>query len=200
MDIRQLSLIDVRDYIVDNHYSKSVNGVKVSYVFGAFIGDRLVACVLYGSLSTTAWKKYSENESDVIELRRLVSTQTNDRNFLSKFVSKTIRYLKANTNLKFIVSYADPFYGHTGYIYQALNFEYRGLTNPDILLETPEGKRYHSRSLRVKYKGKLKPFAEKLNQMSKEGLLKTVEIPSKHIYVYPLRSTPALTTYPKGIK
>ncbi len=62
----------------------------------------------------------------------------------------------------------------------------------------PTGKKYHSRSLRVKYKGELKPFAKRLNQMKIDGLLTEKEIQGKHIYVYPLRQKISKTKYPKG--
>lgn len=198
MEIKLVSLLDVREFIETNHYSHSVNGVKHRFIFGAYEEGRLVACVLYGSLSTTAWKKYANCESRVIELRRMVSIKK-ERNFLSWFVSKTLKRLKKETDIEVVVSYADPEYGHTGYIYQALNFEYHGKTNSDKILITPDGKKYHSRSLRVKYNGKLKPFAEKLNSMLVAGVLIEKEVSGKHIYVYPLKKPVTKTNYPKGL-
>ena len=196
MEIKIVPLNLVKTFIETHHYSKSVNGVKNKFIFAAYEDGEIVGCVLYGSLSTTAWKKYSDSESKVIELRRMVSI-SKDKNFLSKFVSKTIKHLMKETDIELIISYADPEYGHVGYIYQALNFEYHGETNKDIVLITPDGKKYHSRSLRVKYKGRLKPFAEKLNKMKQEGLLVEKQISGKHIYLYPLRRIPIRTKYPK---
>lgn len=197
-EIRLVSISSVKDFIEHNHYSKSVNGIKSSYVFGLFKDDILVGAVVYGQLSTTAWKKYSNNEEDVIELRRLVSTDKTP-NLLSWFVGKTLNRLKTISKIKTVVSYADQYHGHIGFIYQATNFEYHGKTNADVLLETPDGKLYHSRALRTKYKGKLKPFAERLTTLQKEGKLKTISVPGKHIYVYPLRKSPnKILPYPKS--
>ena len=57
-----------------------------------------------------------------IELNRLVLLKK-EKNLLSWFVSKCLKNLKE----KIIVAYADTKY-HSGYIYQALNFYYLGLT------------------------------------------------------------------------
>lgn len=74
-----------------------------------------------------------------------------------------------------------------------------GQTAKDTVLVTPEGKEYHSRALRTKYNGKLKPFAERLNEMNKQGLLRVVEVPGKHIYTYNLKGKHLATMleYPK---
>lgn len=200
LEFKEVALSEVRNFIETFHYSKSVNGCKVSHCFAAYENGKLIGASLYGQLSTTAWKKYATTESAVIELRRLV-TINKSKNLLSKFLSWQIRYLKKNSNYEMIISYADPYYGHVGYIYQATNWQYLGLTNSDILLKTPEGKIYHSRAMRTSYKGKLKPFAARLNLLYHEGKLEKVNVPGKHIYKYALKvkniSNP--TCYPKAI-
>lgn len=138
-------------------------------------------------MATTAWKKFGTKESDVLELRRLVIKRGYDRNINSWFVSKTIKYLKRNTETKVIVSYADPYYEHKGYIYQALNFIYLGLSGKDKgYKDTETGKTYHSRALRTKYKGEYKPFVQELRKKLESGKLEEVLFPGKHTYVYPL--------------
>ncbi len=136
-------------------------------------------------MATTAWKKFGTKESDVIELRRLVIKRGYDKNISSWFVSKTIKYLKANTETKVIVSYADPYYGHKGYIYQALNFKYIGLSGKDKGYKDIEtGKTYHSRALRTKYKGEYKPFVQELRRKLELGKLEEIVLPGKHTYIY----------------
>lgn len=182
---KQVEVKEVRDFIESNHYSKSINGCKVSYCFAAYLNNELVGAALYGELSTTAWKKYSTSEKDVLELRRLVTTYK-EKNFLSKFLAWQIKQLK-KSSYKMLISYADPYYGHTGYIYQATNWEYLGITNPDVLLKDTSGKLYHSRAMRTKYNGKLKPFAQKLKDQYNQGLLEFVSVPGKHIYKFLLK-------------
>lgn len=177
------SLRDIRSYIETYHYSKSVNGLKISYCF-KIVNDKneIVGASIYGQQSTTAWKKYVENESDLLELRRLCTTDKT-KNLLSKFVGFCNRYIKKHSDVKLLLSYADPYNGHVGTIYQATNWLYLGETSSDVLLRTPEGKIYHSRAMRTKYNGEFKPFAVRLQLLEQQGLLEKVQVPGKHIYV-----------------
>ncbi len=63
---------DIREFVEKYHYSKSVNGVKISYCFKVEYNKELVGGVIFGALSTTAWKRFSHSEKRVLELRRLV--------------------------------------------------------------------------------------------------------------------------------
>lgn len=172
MDIREVELKQVRKFIETHHYSRNVNGLKVSKCYGLYIENELKGALLFGQLSTTAWKKYATNEKDVVELRRMVVLDDMPKNTGTFFLSKAIKMIKKSTKFKIIVSYADPYHGHCGIIYQAANWSYWGETATDVLLKTPEGK--------------LKPFAERLVALEKGGLLEKVNIPGKHVYIYQL--------------
>lgn len=186
MDVRLVELKTIREFVEQNHYSHSVNGLKISECFGLFVENTLKGALIFGELSTTAWKKYSDNEKDVLELRRMVISDEMPKNTGSQFLSKAIKIIKNTTAYKIIVSYADPHHSHCGIIYQASNWSYHGTTNPDVLLKTPDGKLYHSRAMRTKYKGELKPFARRLQELDSRGLLCKVTVPGKHIYTYKL--------------
>ena len=186
MDIKEVELKQVRKFIETHHYSRNVNGLKVSKCYGLYIENELKGALLFGQLSTTAWKKYATNEKDIVELRRMVVLDDMPKNTGTFFLSKAIKMIKKSTKFKIIVSYADPYHGHCGIIYQAANWSYWGETATDVLLKTPEGKLYHSRAMRTKYKGKLKPFAERLVALERGGLLEKVNIPGKHVYIYQL--------------
>ena len=73
-------------------------------------------------------------------------------------------------------------------------------TPPDVLLQTPEGRLYHSRALRTKYNGDFKPFVKRLRKLQEAGLLTEVAVPGKHIYTYALqgKQQPTRLSYPKG--
>jgi hypothetical protein len=66
-------------------------------------------------------KEYSAN---VLELNRLC-LQHNDKNQSSFLVSNSIKLLPKPS---IVVSYADTAQGHIGYVYQATNFLYTGLS------------------------------------------------------------------------
>ena len=190
----------VRPFIETNHYSGSINGCKVSMAFALYEGEEMTGAVLFGPLSTTAWKRYGENEKDVVELRRLVCLDRCQSNTESWLIAKCLKMLKQETDYRVCVSYADPHHGHCGTIYQAANWNYEGQTAPDVLLQTPDGRLYHSRALRTKYKGDYKPFVKRLRKLQEDGLLTDVKVPGKHIYTYNLigRQTPTRMPYPKA--
>ena len=98
----------VRPFIERHHYSKSINGCKVSMAFALYEAGEMVGAVLFGPLSTTAWKRYGEKEADVVELRRLVCLDRCPHNTESWLIAKCLKVLKRQTGYKVCVSYADP--------------------------------------------------------------------------------------------
>lgn len=178
---------EVKDFIEKHHYSKNINGVKSNYCFKLLQNGKIVGAMLYGTLGmANAWKKYGEKEEDILELRRLVLIDDTPRNAESFFIGHTVRWLKAHTDVKTIVSYADPNYGHSGVIYRATNFQHVGMTSKGRVIMW-EGKKYHDKTIRTKYKGELKPFAKKVKEALDSGEAQYVIQEPKHIYVLELR-------------
>ena len=185
-EVKLITRKDVRDFVENWHYSQSINGLRISHVFGLFCDDNLIGAMIYGPLGmANTWKKYGETESDVIELRRLCCIDNTPKCTESYFIGKTQRWLKKNTNHKIIVSYADAHYNHTGIIYRATNFKYEGLTSKGRVIEY-NGRTYHDKAIRTKYKGKLKPFAQRLKDALDNGEAKYIQTPGKHIYTFRL--------------
>ena len=142
-----------------------------------------------GSLITKLGHKVSEN--DVVELRRLCCIDNTPKCTESYFIGKTLRWLKKNSDYKVVVSYADAHYNHTGIIYKATNFEYRGLTSKGKVIDF-DGKLYHDKCIRTYHidtKGvkRLKPFAQRVKDALEDGRAKYVNTPGKHIYVFRLK-------------
>ena len=72
------------------------------------------------------------------ELNRLVILpEYNGKNYASYLVSHSLKMLENKT---FVVSYADTAWSHVGYIYQATNFLYTGLSAKRLDTYQPEGK------------------------------------------------------------
>lgn len=188
--IQPCELAEIRDFVEKHHYSHNVNGVKITQCFRVMHEGTLVGGVIFGQMSTTAWKKFSENECEVLELRRLVLIDEAGRNSESRVIGTCLRWIKKNIkHVNVIVSYADTMYGHIGTIYKASNFEYMGLSAKDKgYRDIDTGKIYHSRALRTKYKGKYKPFVVKLRDKLDNGLLEKIELSGKHCYIYRLQS------------
>jgi len=165
MEVQPVKRSEIRSFIETWHYSKSINGVMDSYCFGLFYNGVLIGAMIYGRLGmANAWKKYGEKEEDVIELRRLCCIDDTPKNTESYFIGHTLRWLRDNTDIKTIVSYADCNYGHEGIIYKATNFTLLGKSSPGKIIVTDEGRIYHDKAIRTKYNGKLKPFAQALKE------------------------------------
>lgn len=177
---------EIKEYVEKNHYSHNINGVKISYCFKICLNNKIVGGIIFGKISTKAWKRFSDSEEKVCELRRFVLDDNLGKNSESRILGICLRWIKNNDkNIEIIVSYADPKYGHSGTIYKASNFKYLGLTKKDKGFLDPEtGKIYHSRALRTKYKDDFKPFVKILREKKEKGILIPLELPPKHCYIY----------------
>ena len=178
----------VVSFIEKHHYSHNVNGIQSYYHFGLFREGNfglptMIGAMLYAipSMPATAAKYNPINPSKCMELRRLVCVDDTPTNTESYFIGQTFRWLKQNTDIEVIISFADQHYGHSGVIYKATNFEYLGETAPARVLMV-DGKEYHSRSLNQHRR----PYGRELKRRYDEGD-ENIFFNSrkhKHIYVY----------------
>ena len=114
------------DWLLNKHYAKRIP--SISWAFGLYEDGILVGVVCYGtpaSPSLVIGVCGEEHLYKVIELNRLVLNDDLPKNSASFLVGASLRMLPKP---KIVVSYADTGRGHIGYIYQACNFIYTGLT------------------------------------------------------------------------
>ena len=114
------------DIVKKNHYLHRV--APCSHAFGLFREDRIVGVITYGvSCSSTLLKGICgpEESKNVYELTRLWIEDGQPKNSASFFIGNTIRQL----DKEIIVSFAEINAGHIGYVYQASNFFYCGLSS-----------------------------------------------------------------------
>ena len=177
---------EIRDFIEKWHYSHNINGLLSQFCFKLMDGDTMIGAMIYGGLGmANCWKKYAENKEDIIELRRLCCIDDTPKNTESYFIGKTLKWLLKNTSIKKVISYADNTYGHRGVIYQASNFKHLGKTAKGRVIMW-QGKRYHDKTIRTKYKGELKPFAKRVKEALEKGEAYYEETKGKEIYLYDL--------------
>lgn len=141
-------------------------------------------CIYTRPAGAAAAKRYYPEDPDkCLELRRLCLIDETPKNAESYFVSRTIKWLKKNTDWKFIISYADPEQGHGGVIYRAANFKYEGVTGEGSQLEV-DGEKFHIRTLTMTQR----PYGEEINRRYKAGDpdVKIVKTKPKHIFTYKL--------------
>lgn len=112
-------------WLLQKHYAKRIP--QIMFAFGLYEENELVGIVTYGIPASPALcmgicgKEYSDK---VLELNR-VCLLNNDKNQASFLVANSIKLLPKPS---IVVSYADTGKGHIGYVYQATNFLYTGLS------------------------------------------------------------------------
>ena len=186
--VKRVKRKEISDFIESNHYSKSINGCIADYCFALYDDDKMIGAMFYGRMAMrNQWKRFADSESKVTELRRLCCIDDTPKNTESFFIGKTLRWLKKNTDLEVVVSYADKEYNHDGIIYKAANFDYLGLkAGAKVIYHN--GKKYHDKTVRTKYKGVLKPFAQRLKNALDAGDARYEKTAGKHCYVYNLKN------------
>ena len=125
MEIRPVTRKEYLPFLLDVHYARRCP--SVSWAFGLFIGDHLEGVVTYGTPSSAPLRRGvcgDAFKSKVIELNRLVLL-SNEKNHASLLVGRSLRQIDGD---RIIISFADTSQGHVGYVYQATNFLYCGLS------------------------------------------------------------------------
>jgi len=184
--VKEVGRRDVCDFIENWHYSKSINGCIADYCFALFDqNNTMCGAMFFGRMAmANQYKRFADNEGDVIELRRLCCIDDTPKNAESFFIGRALRLLSKKFN-GIVVSYADKEHGHLGIIYKASNFkQLADVKGAKVIIHN--GKRYHDKAIRTKYKGKLKPFALRLIDALQTGEAVYKETLGKVTYVYKL--------------
>jgi hypothetical protein len=115
-----------REWFLKKHYAKRIPPVEFS--FGLYDDKSILQGVIsYGTPVSSGLRNLWNGEFKLMELNRLVVNDGLEKNTLSFFVSQSLKYLPKPLVL---VSYADTSKNHHGYIYQATNWIYTGLSVP----------------------------------------------------------------------
>ena len=160
-------------WLLEKHYARRIP--QIVYAYGVFVDQVMVGVCTYGipaSPSLTMGLCGKQYKDMVVELNRLCLVEGHDKNLASYFVSQTLRMLPSPS---IVVSYADTSMGHVGYVYQATNFLYTGLSAKRT--EWRElGLNTHSRTVVGHYS-----HEERVNNPDRFA---QVDRPQKHRYVY----------------
>ena len=112
-------------WLLEKHYAKRIP--QIMFAFGLYEDGQIVGVVTYGIPASPSLcmgicgKEYSDK---VLELNRLC-LMDNYKNQSSFLIANSIKLLPKPS---IVVSYADTEHGHIGYVYQATNFLYTGLS------------------------------------------------------------------------
>jgi len=144
--IDRVSKSEAAELLLRFHYLKDFSkDFKSGWNYGLYenndfcplnVGGIKGICIFTGlpvpEIAKGAFGLERNEQQGLFELSRLCiepSTQSCEYNITSWFVSRAIRQLRKDTEVKAIISYADSDY-HSGTIYRACNFKYAGLTDP----------------------------------------------------------------------
>jgi len=144
--IDKVSKREAEELLLQYHYLKDISkSFKSGYNYGLFlkndfcplkIGGLLGVCIFTGlpvpEIAKGAFGLKRNEQEGLFELSRLCihpEIQGTEHNITSWFVSRAIRQLRKDTEVKAIISYADSDF-HSGTVYRACNFKYCGLSDP----------------------------------------------------------------------
>lgn len=125
------------DFLIRHHYlEQQGNGFLAKECYGLFNTNyKMIGVITFSGISVIetligafdGFDRFSSQEG-FYELSRLaMDDETKEKNLTSWFVSRSIKLLRKRHYVRALISYADSKYHH-GYIYQATNFKYYGLT------------------------------------------------------------------------
>ena len=159
------------DWLMHKHYAKRIP--MITHSFGLFNEKLLIGVLTIGKPASPSLCDGicgKELSKYVYELNRLCVNEGLEKNVLSFFVSSSLKLIKEDMIL---VSYADTSQNHHGYIYQATNWIYTGLSQKMNEWKIKNSNK-HSRTIFQKYNSE---------QMKNNENFIYSERPRKHRYV-----------------
>ncbi len=166
-------------YILGIHYAK--RWPSISYAYGLFADKKLCGVVTYGTPPSSPLKRGiagDEYKKDILELNRLC-LRYNRKNEASILVGRSIRLLPKN---KIIVSFADTSQNHFGYVYQATNFIYTGLSAKRTDWKIKGKEHLHGMTIADEFRG-VKNRAKAIREKYGDDFY-LASRPRKHRYIY----------------
>tara|TARA_R100001594_G_scaffold13801_1_gene29417 strand:+ start:33 stop:746 length:714 start_codon:yes stop_codon:yes gene_type:complete len=124
--VESIKPFETYDWLLNKHYAKRVP--SISYAFGLYNDKILEGVCTFGRPIAHALIKNAFNghyQESFLELNRLCVNDSLEKNVTSYFLGNCIKLLPKP---KVLVSYADTSQNHHGYIYQATNWIYTGLS------------------------------------------------------------------------
>lgn len=175
-EIRGIGANDYKSWLLYKHYAKRVP--QVQYAFGLFDPS----LILQGVCTFGSPCRVMNNGECVfdgkypvltLELNRLCVNDQLPKNALSFFVGQCLRALPKPCC---VVSYADANNGHHGYIYQATNWVYTGLSGPELkYFNTRTNEELHPRTV-------VEMFGSRAVDALPEWIERTKEVGGKYRY------------------
>ena len=147
LQVRPVPFAAAKALVERYHYLHSLPG-GTKLALGVFLDSRLLGAVTFGAGPVNAHCLVKgATADDCLTLTRLWLSDELLANAESRVIGVALRAIRKHTNVKFLLSYADPAQGHVGTIYQATGWLYTGLSEAMPLYDLGDGVPRHSRSV-----------------------------------------------------
>lgn len=179
IEVKQITRADTEPFIIGIHYAH--RWPSVSYAYGLFDGSSLIGVVTYGTPSSAPLRRGicgDGHKHQVLELNRLCLLH-NRKNEASYLVGNSLKLLPKP---KIVVSFADISQGHTGYVYQACNFLYCGLSAKRTDWKVKGMEHLHGQTIADEFRGSTNRAQAMREKYGDDFYLEPR--PRKHRYVY----------------
>ena len=145
--VKAIDSSETKEWLLYKHYAHRIP--QISFAYGLYKNNILEGICTFGSpcrMLNNGYSCFKEGFSiDLYELNRLCINEGLEKNVLSFFVSQSLSLMPKPCCL---VSYADGNVNHHGFIYQATNWIYTGITAKEtIYINTKNGKILHPRTV-----------------------------------------------------
>ena len=204
-EIKQVTRKEYLPFMLDIHYAG--RSPSVSYAYGLYINNNLEGIDSYGTPPSSTLRRGVAGDKyipDILELNRLV-LQSNNKNDSSWLIGNSLKLLPRN---KIVVSYADTSQDNVGYVYQATNFIYTGLSAKRTDWKVRGKEHLHSQSIIDEFRGQ--PNRSKCLREKYGDDFYTIDRPRKHRYIFIIGSKTyrkevmknlkySIKNYPKGV-
>lgn len=192
--VAEVTREECEPFIIGIHYAK--RWPSISYAYGLFDEDELIGVVTYGTPPSSSLRvglAGAEYKEKVLELNRLC-LKYNRKNEASRLVGASLRMLPESI----VVSYADTEQGHKGYVYQACNFLYCGLSAKRTDWKVKGKEHLHGQTISDEFRGVPNRAKAMRDKYGDDFYL--APRPRKHRYVYIVGSKTFKRNVTKALK
>lgn len=137
-------LKESREFITAHHYLGNLRG---HLIVSGYIDNLLIVTAVLGVVTRKeSASRLGLKTIECLELRRLVIRPGyNKKNFASWFLGKIKKFV--SSNIKALITFADPTFGHSGTIYKAAGWEHDGHTESSYFYINSDGYVMHKKTL-----------------------------------------------------
>ena len=174
MILNKINKAKAKAFIQNRHYSPIMPKLTKHYM-GVFVNNELQGVITFGwgtRPKHTIQALFPDLDTqDYFEIGKMCMDDSMPRNSESQMIRHSVRWLKENTNIKYLFTWADGIVGKVGYVYQGSNFLYGGAGWTDTYV-TDKGEKIHPRTMQSiipntkNRKYGMRPNPEQLKEMN----------------------------------